>query len=178
MTRAGLIVLTLALTGCVRHYFQPPKPAYQYWTKPGASELDVKKALLECGDPSPDATVRMYEHAFGYQTDDEVTNHILEPMHAWRSGNTSTRQRHLNRSARGPTTSTSPPASPAPPARRPASSAGSVAGTAGSGRATRTAWSTPSTRPPATRTGTGVRPRPSVSRDRGQSAAGAGISNA
>ena len=33
--------------------FQPNPYEYERWSKPGNSELDVRKAMLECGYPSP-----------------------------------------------------------------------------------------------------------------------------
>ena len=47
-----LVVMTLS--GChISSKFKPIPDAYLLWTKPGATELDVKKALMECGKPSP-----------------------------------------------------------------------------------------------------------------------------
>lgn len=49
-----LIVLASALTACWgRQPFQPPLASFQVWYKPGASPLQIKKALLECGKPHP-----------------------------------------------------------------------------------------------------------------------------
>lgn len=46
--------LIIGLAGCsIRSKFQPVPDEYLLWTKPGATELDVKKALMECGLPSP-----------------------------------------------------------------------------------------------------------------------------
>ena len=75
--RIVLLWTALTLVGCVRHYFQPPKPEYKYWTKQNVSELDIKKSLLECGNPSPDPTLSMYRKAFGDNTEDEVANHVF-----------------------------------------------------------------------------------------------------
>lgn len=33
--------------------FQPNPPEFQNWSKPGVSQLAVKKAMLECGYPTP-----------------------------------------------------------------------------------------------------------------------------
>lgn len=57
------LFFVIFVVGCAA-YFQPPKPAYQVWKKEGKGELDVKKALLECGEPSPEPTVEMYKYAF------------------------------------------------------------------------------------------------------------------
>lgn len=47
-----LILLFGTLTACWgRQPFQPPLASFQVWYKPGASTLQIKKALLECGKP-------------------------------------------------------------------------------------------------------------------------------
>jgi len=44
------ILLAVVIGGCgIEKSFQPPGPTYSYFKKPGASELDVKKVMLECG---------------------------------------------------------------------------------------------------------------------------------
>lgn len=48
----GSVALTLALTACGKP-FQPPPPQFKRWQKPDASDLDIKRALLECGSLSP-----------------------------------------------------------------------------------------------------------------------------
>ncbi|SHL48010.1 hypothetical protein [Phytopseudomonas punonensis] len=49
-----LILLFSTLTACWgRQPFQPPPFNFEIWQKPGASTLEVKKALLECGSPHP-----------------------------------------------------------------------------------------------------------------------------
>lgn len=49
-----LILLFSTLTACWgRRPFQPPLASFQVWYKPGASPLQIKKALLECGKPHP-----------------------------------------------------------------------------------------------------------------------------
>lgn len=73
MRNTLIIVLALLLGGCPKP-FQPVAPTYQLWSKRGASELDIKKALLECGEPAPDVTVQMYEYAFGIKDDDTWFN--------------------------------------------------------------------------------------------------------
>ena len=45
-------LLTLLVTACYPlspAYYQPSGPTHSYFKKPGASELEVKKAMLECG---------------------------------------------------------------------------------------------------------------------------------
>jgi hypothetical protein len=47
-------LLSMFLTGCFGFRpFQPNPPEYQDWSKKGIGELDIKKAMLECGYPSP-----------------------------------------------------------------------------------------------------------------------------
>ena len=49
--------LMILLSGCnIASRFQPVPDYYLLWTKPGATELDVKRALMECGWPSPSPT--------------------------------------------------------------------------------------------------------------------------
>lgn len=49
--------LVVILSGCnIASKFQPLPDYYLVWTKPGTTELDVKKALMECGLPSPSPT--------------------------------------------------------------------------------------------------------------------------
>ena len=50
---ALLFLVPLTLSGCLKSSFKPIPPYYQLWSKPGASPLNVKVALLECGWPSP-----------------------------------------------------------------------------------------------------------------------------
>ena len=48
------VLLFLILSGCnIESKFQPVPDYYKLWTKDDATELDVKKALIECGWPSP-----------------------------------------------------------------------------------------------------------------------------
>jgi hypothetical protein len=52
--RAVILLLTVCLSGCFGwEPFQPPPPEFESWSKAGVSSLDVKKAMLECGYPSP-----------------------------------------------------------------------------------------------------------------------------
>lgn len=48
------ILISVASGGCAgREPFQPPPPEYKMWRKAGASDVDVKISLLECGYPDP-----------------------------------------------------------------------------------------------------------------------------
>jgi hypothetical protein len=49
-----LLSAFLFLSGCLGWKpFQPPPPEFESWSKSGASVLEVKKSMLECGYPSP-----------------------------------------------------------------------------------------------------------------------------
>ena len=48
----GSVTLTPVLTACGKP-FQPPPPQFKMWHKPDTSDLDIKRALLECGSLSP-----------------------------------------------------------------------------------------------------------------------------
>jgi len=70
----------LLLMGCVGEYSirnidKPAPEAYESWVKPGATQLDIKKALLECGDPSPATNSFIYEKALGIKDNDGQLNH-------------------------------------------------------------------------------------------------------
>jgi hypothetical protein len=71
-----VLVLLVGLSGCgghsIRNIDKPAPEAYEMWVKPGASPLDVKKALLECGEPHPAPTIAIYE-AIGLKTQDDQT---------------------------------------------------------------------------------------------------------
>ncbi len=75
MKYVAVILLTL-LVGCTKP-FQPMKPGYKLWSKAGASDLDVKKAMLECGEPTPDPTVQSFVYAFGLRDDDSQLNYFF-----------------------------------------------------------------------------------------------------
>jgi len=57
-----LLALSLFLLSCSKA-FQPMAPEYRRWSKPNTTELDVRKSLLECGYPSPNPTLNIFEHA-------------------------------------------------------------------------------------------------------------------
>lgn len=76
-----ITIILLALTGCgglSMHNIDRPAPTLsEGWVKAGATQLDVKKALLECGAPHPDANDFIYEKAFGVKDFDEQMSHFL-----------------------------------------------------------------------------------------------------
>jgi hypothetical protein len=71
-----IVLVAMLFVACAKP-FQPPPPEYKMWSKRGASELDIKKALLECGKPSPDPTFDSYKYAFGLEDDDSQYNAIF-----------------------------------------------------------------------------------------------------
>ena len=48
----GSVTLSLALIACGKP-FQPGPPEFKMWQKPGASDFEIQKALLECGVLNP-----------------------------------------------------------------------------------------------------------------------------
>lgn len=50
-----LALLSIMLFGC-RGAFQPLPYYYESWSKPGATDIDVKKIILECGNYNPYGT--------------------------------------------------------------------------------------------------------------------------
>ena len=46
------VALTTTITACGKPFRSPPA-AFEMWQKPGYSELEIKKGLLECGHPTP-----------------------------------------------------------------------------------------------------------------------------
>ncbi|TBU92059.1 hypothetical protein [Phytopseudomonas dryadis] len=53
-TLSLILLLATSLSACYANPpFQPPPFNFEIWQKPGASILQVKKALLECGAPHP-----------------------------------------------------------------------------------------------------------------------------
>lgn len=66
------ILILALLAGCnIRQSFQPPLYNYESFQKPGATEVDVMKALLECGMVDPIGDLRL-----GYSNPDwnKITN--------------------------------------------------------------------------------------------------------
>ena len=73
--RVMFSLLGLCISGCAGwEAFQPPPPEFEVWSKIGRDGLDVQKAMLECGYPSPfeniswnkDRMVTEEERAFMY----------------------------------------------------------------------------------------------------------------
>jgi hypothetical protein len=46
------LLLAFQVALVVSHFSRPP-PEFENWSKTGVTDLDVKKAMLECGYPSP-----------------------------------------------------------------------------------------------------------------------------
>jgi hypothetical protein len=48
------LISVSCLSSCIsQEAFQPPPPSYTYWTRLSDSVEDVKRAMLECGYPTP-----------------------------------------------------------------------------------------------------------------------------
>ena len=50
--RMLIALLLIVLSGC-RGAFQPLPSYYENWSKPGSTDVDVKKIILECGNYNP-----------------------------------------------------------------------------------------------------------------------------
>lgn len=76
-----LVIALLVLSGCGGHSIhnmdKPAPEAYEKWMKPGLSQIDIKKAMLECGAPHYAVTGFMYEKALGLKTLDEQLSHAF-----------------------------------------------------------------------------------------------------
>lgn len=75
ITQFLALLSAVLLVGCgsehsIRNIDKPAPYAYESWVKPGASQLDIKKALLECGDPHYAPTGFIYQK-IGLKTLDE-----------------------------------------------------------------------------------------------------------
>lgn len=71
-----VISVFLALSGCgLKNIDKPAPQEYESWTKRGATQLDIKKALLECGKPSPSPNAWAYEYGLGLKDFQEQLNH-------------------------------------------------------------------------------------------------------
>tara|TARA_R110000787_G_scaffold177485_1_gene289496 strand:- start:2343 stop:2867 length:525 start_codon:yes stop_codon:yes gene_type:complete len=82
MLKNTLLVLFFLLVGCtqysIRNIDKPPPEDYQMWKKSNKSQLDVKKALLECGAIAPSTLGWPYRKAYektGVIEEDEQFNH-------------------------------------------------------------------------------------------------------
>lgn len=75
------LIVTLLLTGCAGYRLanldKPASEACEAWTKPGTTQLEVKKALLECGAPSPSPDAWAYEYGMGIKDPDSRLNRIF-----------------------------------------------------------------------------------------------------
>ncbi|HEX5539440.1 MAG TPA: hypothetical protein VFX01_06595 [Methylophilaceae bacterium] len=75
--RAPIFCISLFLFGCSTYFedvvYRPAPATYQEWSKSGASTLDIKKSLLECGKPAPDTNFEIYERAFNISRYDEIS---------------------------------------------------------------------------------------------------------
>ena len=71
-----LAFILLILTGCSTYMeqvvYKPAPATYEEWSKSGASILDIKKALLECGKPASDTNFEIYEKVFNISRYDEL----------------------------------------------------------------------------------------------------------
>ncbi len=59
------------------HMGEPARLPEESWTKDGATRLDIKKALLECGSPSTQTDRFIYEKSLGIKNSDDMLNHGL-----------------------------------------------------------------------------------------------------
>lgn len=68
----GSLFLLSCSTYMEQVVYKPAPATYQEWSKYGASSLDIKKSLLECGKPAPDTNYETYEKAFNISRHDEL----------------------------------------------------------------------------------------------------------
>lgn len=86
-----LIPLLFFLAACgkysIRNIDNPtPRPDYGGWMKPDGSimtDLEGKRAFLECGDPSPSMNRFIEEKALGITNGDESHNYSSRSEVAW-----------------------------------------------------------------------------------------------
>lgn len=80
-----LIVLLILISGCAN----PPRPAFMNYSKLGVDELEVKKAMLECGSGSINPN-KYSNEALGLsgrdQTDERINHHMLVQLCMDRDG--------------------------------------------------------------------------------------------
>jgi hypothetical protein len=80
MNRFLILLCVMALGACgqysIRNIDKPAPKSYEGWLKPDGSSLPIneaRRALLECGAPSPEITSFVYEKAMGlYDEDDKL----------------------------------------------------------------------------------------------------------
>jgi len=81
----SLFLIVLGGCGSIHGPFgigtQPAPPTYEQWHKPGATKIEVKKALLECGEPSTVRDTHIYEKVLGLKDPDELQNHFFLVEH-------------------------------------------------------------------------------------------------
>jgi hypothetical protein len=66
-----------ALNGPFGPYAKPAPETYEQWKKAGSTMLEVKKALLECGEPSPVRNKFIHEKALGIKDPDDQLNYFF-----------------------------------------------------------------------------------------------------
>ncbi len=82
MQRVSLLFISIWIVGCtVPKPMQPPPPVYELWSKTGSTSIEVAKAMLECGYPSPQgaggstanevALMHLCMRSDGYSYDDD-----------------------------------------------------------------------------------------------------------
>lgn len=80
-SRRYYFIFVLALFGCgeysIRNIDKPAPSEVEGWSKSGATALDIKKALLECGAPSPSVNDFIYAKALGIEEHDQLMNHFF-----------------------------------------------------------------------------------------------------
>lgn len=75
MMQRLIVLVVLFISGCASKPFQPPTKTYQDWIDGRHSELEIKKALLECGYPSPFTDYPPYGTDILFTKDTYVKNH-------------------------------------------------------------------------------------------------------
>ncbi len=70
-----LILVIFLISGCASKPFQPPTKTYQDWVDGKHSELEIKKALLECGYPTPFADYPPYGTNASFSKNTYVKNY-------------------------------------------------------------------------------------------------------
>lgn len=76
MTKRLLVLVIFFISGCMSKPFQPPTKTYEDWIDGKHSELEIKKALLECGYPSPFADYPPYGADVSFTDDTYIKNYM------------------------------------------------------------------------------------------------------